>query len=333
MHDHHHGAHHSHGYAHGHGDPRAVSELAGHRHGDDAYRHVSAPGASRALVTALVLVASFSILEFVGGLWSGSLALMADSGHMITDAASLGFSLAANLIAQRPVSARHSYGLARAEVIAAFVNSLVLLGLVIVLVVVGVDRIGHPVAVNGEAVSIIAAGGIALNLLVAWVLSRGQQNLNVRAALLHVMSDLLGSIAALIAGIVVLTTGYTVVDPLLSMLVGGLILRSTIGVLRESTFVLLDSVPAHVDYQDVGKSLAAIPGVVSVHDLHVWSMVPGQGAVSAHLLIERIERWPAILMQARKILHRDHRIDHVTLQPECFARAANHPTIPVQPVS
>lgn len=351
MHDHRHGTRHSHSHAerhvhapgsgnarageragHHHGDTRAVSELAGHRQGDDTYQHVSAPGASRALLIALVLVAGFAVVEFLGGLWSSSLALLADSGHMLTDAASLGFSLAANVIAQRPVSARHSYGLARAEVIAAFVNSLILLGLVIALVVVGVDRIAHPVAVNGEAVSIIAAGGIALNLLVAWVLSRGQQNLNVRAALLHVMSDLLGSIAALIAGVIVLATGYMVVDPLLSMLVGGLILRSTFGVLRESTLVLLDSVPAHVDFQDVGKALAAIPGVVSVHDLHVWSMVPGQGAVSAHLLIERIERWPAILMQARKILHRDHHIDHVTLQPECFARAANHPTIPVRPV-
>lgn len=286
----------------------------------------------RSLLLALSMVAGFALVEFLGGLWSGSLALLADSGHMVTDAASLAFSLVASLIAQRPASARHSYGLARAEVIAAFVNSLVLLGVVVALVVVGIDRIARPVAVNGEAVSLFAGGGIAVNLLVAWVLSRDRENLNIRAALLHVLGDLLGSVAALVAGLVIMYTGYTVVDPLLSMLVGGLILHSTFGVLRESTLVLLDSVPSGVDYQGVGKALASIPGVVSVHDLHVWSMVPGRGAVSAHLLIERIERWPAILMQARQILARDHHIGHVTLQPECFGRGSGHPTIPLRAV-
>jgi cobalt-zinc-cadmium efflux system protein len=204
---------------------------------------------------------------------------------------------------------------------------------VVWLVVIGIDRISHPVAVNGGAVTIIAASGIGVNLLVAWVLSRDRQNLNIRAALLHVLGDLLGSVAALVAGLIIVYTGYSVVDPLLSMLVSGLILHSTFGVLRESTLVLLDSVPTHVDYEGVGKALASIPGVVSVHDLHIWSMVPGQGAVSAHLLIERIDRWPAILMQARQILNRDHGIDHVTLQPECFIRASGHPTIPVRRVS
>ena len=303
--------------------------FGGHSHGDGHYTHSTRPGSSRALLTALVLVALFAVVEFAGGLWSGSLALLADSGHMVTDAASLILSLAANIVAQRPVSARHSYGLARTEVIAAFVNSLALLAVVIWLVVAGVDRISHPVPVNGEAVFIIASGGIVVNLLVAWVLSRGDENLNVRAALLHVVSDLLGSVAALIAGAVILFTGYVVVDPLLSMLVSGLILRSTIGVLRESTLVLLDSVPSGVDYDQVGKALAAIPGVRSVHDLHVWSMVPGQRAASAHLMIDRIERWPAILQQARQLLDRHHGIGHVTLQPECFARAPKAGTIPI----
>jgi len=309
----------------------ADGHYSGHAAGDDKYLHVGRVGASRALGLALAVILAFALVEFAGGLWSGSLALLADAGHMLTDAASLGFSLFANIVAQRPVSARHSYGLARAEVIAAFVNSLALLAVVVWLVVLGVDRIAHPVAVNGEAVSLIAATGIAVNLLVAWVLSRGQQNLNLRAAMLHVLGDLLGSVAALVAGVAIVYTGYNVIDPLLSMLVSGLILRSTFGVLRESTLVLLDSVPAHVDFQSVGQALASIPGVVSVHDLHVWAMVPGQGAVSAHLLIERIDRWPAILMQARRILRHDHGIDHVTLQPECFARATGHATIPVQP--
>jgi cobalt-zinc-cadmium efflux system protein len=278
-------------------------------------------------------VAAFSLVEFLGGLWSGSLALLADAGHMLTDAASLGFSLAAHIISQRPASHRHSYGLARTEVIAAFVNSLALLAVVVWLVIEGIDRVAHPVAVNGRAVFIIGSAGVAVNLLVAWVLSRDRENINIRAALLHVLGDLLGSVAALIAGLIIMYTGYTVVDPLLSMLVSGLILRSTFGVLRESTMVLLDSVPSEVHYPSVGKALASIAGVISVHDLHIWSMVPGQGAVSAHLLIDRIERWPAILREARHLLKRDYDIEHVTLQPECLAHAAVPGAIPIRPAT
>ncbi len=305
-------------------------DFSGHSHGDSQYRHVSRTGAKNPLFIALVLIGSFALVEFLGGLWSGSLALLADSGHMVTDAASLGFSLAAHIVAQRPVSARHSYGLARTEVIAAFVNSLALLGVVVWLLIEGIDRIAHPVPVNGEAVFLIASAGLLVNLVVAWVLSRERENLNIRAALLHVLSDLLGSVAALLAGLIIMFTGYTVVDPLLSMLVSGLILHSVFGVLRESTSVLLDSVPAGVDYQSVGKALASIPGVISVHDLHVWAMVPGQSAVSAHVLIDRIERWPAILHQARQRLKHDYQIDHVTLQPEWFGRGSASTSIPIQ---
>jgi cobalt-zinc-cadmium efflux system protein len=334
---HHHthgGHHHAHGAHHAHGGHSGGHGYTAHQHGDSDYRHSVRPGASRALIWSLVLVSSFALLEFAGGLWSGSLALLADSGHLVTDAASLVFSLIANILGQRPASSRHSFGLARAEVIAAFVNSLILLAVVAVLVIVGIDRIRHPVAVNGQAVSIIAMTGIGTNLLVAWILSRDSGNLNIRAAMLHVLGDLLGSMAALIAGIIVMTTGYTAIDPLLSMLVGGLILRSTFGVLRESTQVLLDGVPADVDFDEVGKALAAIPGVLSVHDLHVWSMVPGQEAVSAHLLIDDIGRWSGILHQARDLLDERFKLTHVTLQPECFHRAAaGQTTIALQPVT
>ena len=258
----------------------------------------------------------YAVVELIGGLWSGSLALVADCGHMVTDAAALLFSLAANKVAQRPVSERHSYGLARTEVIAAFVNSLALLAVVAWLVIEGIERVRHPVPVNGAAVVAIAGIGLSLNLVVAWVLSRHRDNLNMRAALLHVLGDLLGSVAALVAGAVIFFTGYTVVDPLLSMLVSGLILRSTLGVIKESTLVLLDSVPSGVEFQAVGQALARIDGVQSIHDLHVWSMMPGRNAVSAQLLVDRIERWPHILREARGLLARDFGIDHVTLQPE-----------------
>jgi cobalt-zinc-cadmium efflux system protein len=317
----------------GRGGAHAQGGFGGHSHGDGHYAHTARAGASRALIVALVLVAAFALVELVGGFWSGSLALLADAGHMFTDAAALGLSLAAHIVAQRPVSERHSYGLARTEVVAAFVNSLALLAVVVWLVVESVHRIASPVPVNGRAVAVIASGGVVINLLVAWVLSHDHDNLNMRAALLHVISDLFGSVAALVAGVVIIFTGYVVVDPLLSMLVGGLILRSTAGVLRESTLVLLDSVPAGVDYTSVGNALASIPGVKSVHDLHIWAMVPGQRAASAHLMIDRIERWPGILLQARQILNRDHGIGHATLQPECFGKAPQAATIPIHPES
>jgi cobalt-zinc-cadmium efflux system protein len=157
---------------------------------------------------------------------------------------------------------------------------------------------------------------LAVNVLVAWSLSRDRENVNTRAAFVHVLGDLLGSVAAIAAGAIIYFGGPVLVDPLLSMLVGGLILRSTFGVLRETTFVLLDSVPEGVEYGRVGNALAQLPGVVSVHDLHVWSMVPGRAALSAHVLVDDIERWPVILHQARLVLRRDFHIDHITLQPE-----------------
>jgi 3-oxoacid CoA-transferase subunit B len=159
-----------------------------------------------------------------------------------------------------------------------------------------------------------------VNILVAWSLSRDRENVNTRAALIHVMGDLLGSVAAIAAGAIIYFGGPLMVDPLLSMFVGGLILRSTFGVLRETTLVLLDSVPEGVEYGRVGRDAGAGAGRLSVHDLHVWAMVPGKSALSAHVLVDDIERWPVILHQARLILRRDFHIDHITLQPEWLRR-------------
>jgi len=290
--------------------------LGAHGHGDSNYPHQSQAGATRPLAIAVALTLGYALIELLGGLWSGSLALIADAGHMVTDAAALLFALAANLIARRPVSDRHSFGLARVEVIAAFVNALAMLAVVVWILVEAIKRIDAPVPVQGGAVFLIASFGLVINVLVAWALSRDRENLNTRAALVHVMGDVLGSIAAIAAGLIIYFGGPWIVDPLLSMLVAGLILRSTLGVLRESTAVLLDGVPEGVSYSAVGRALAAVPGIVSVHDLHVWTMVPGRAAVSAHVLVQDIERWPVILHLARTVLAREFRIDHITLQPE-----------------
>jgi cobalt-zinc-cadmium efflux system protein len=178
---------------------------------------------------------------------------------------------------------------------------------------------------------VIAAIGLAINILVAWTLSKDRDNVNTRAAFIHVLGDLLGSVAAITAGLIIYFGGPSMVDPLLSMFVAALILRSTMGVLKETVLVLMDSVPAGVDYQTVGKALACIPGVRSVHDLHIWSMVPGRGALSAHVLVEDIAQWPVVLRAARGMLQKDFGIDHVTLQPEWLQAAPAGRRIDIRP--
>jgi len=208
-----------------------------------------------------------------------------------------------------------------------------MLGVVAWIFYEAIDRLTSPVPVKGLGVFVIAGVGLLINVAVAWALSRDRENVNTRAALIHVMGDLLGSIAAIVAGLVIYFGGPLVADPLLSMFVAALILRSTFGVLRETTLVLLDSVPHGVDYKKVGLSLAQVPGIVSVHDLHVWSMVPGRSALSAHVLVDDIERWPVILHQVRYLMRRDFGIDHITLQPEWLRRDEQvRVRVPVSPV-
>jgi cobalt-zinc-cadmium efflux system protein len=304
-----------------------------HEHGDSAYTHQSRPHGTRPLAIAVSLTLGYALIELVGGLWSGSLALLADAGHMATDSAALLFALAANIIARRPVSDRHSFGLARVEVIAAFVNALAMLGVVAWIFYEAIDRLTNPVPVKGLGVFVIAGIGLLINVAVASALSRDRENVNTRAALIHVIGDLLGSVAAIVAGLVIYFGGPLMADPLLSMFVAALILRSTFAVLRETTHVLLDSVPAGVDYRKVGLSLAQVPGIVSVHDLHVWAMVPGRGALSAHVLVDDIERWPVILHQVRHLMKRDFGIDHITLQPEWLRRDVTAAKVTVKPVA
>ncbi len=294
--------------------------LNAHHRGDSSYTHRARAAGGRTLTVAVGLTVGFAGVELVAGLWSGSLALLADAGHMVTDSAALLFALIANIIARRPISERHSFGLARVEVIAAFVNALFMVAVVLWIAIEAVNRINAPVPVHGLAVAGVGTAGLLVNLLVAWTLSRERDNVNIRSAFVHVLGDLLGSVAAIMAGVIIYFGGPLIADPVLSLLVAALIVRSTYAVLKETTFVLLDSVPTDVDYGSVGATLAKLPGIVSVHDLHVWSMVPGKSALSAHVLVDDIERWPVILHQARLVLNRDFHIDHITLQPEWVRR-------------
>jgi cobalt-zinc-cadmium efflux system protein len=278
----------------------------------------------------LLVTLAFALVEALGGWWAGSLALLGDAGHMVTDSTALGLAALADWVARRPPSERHSYGLGRAEVIAALVNAVAMLALVGGITVAAIQRLRQPAPVAGGAVITLALLGLVVNLLVAWMLSRGEQTLNARAAMLHVLGDLAGSLAALLAGLIITFTGWTAADPLLSLLICVLILYSTMRLLREALHVLMEGVPLHLDMGEVGSALAAVQGVASVHDLHIWTLSSGRVALSAHIVLRDMAGWPPLLTQLRKLLHDRYQIAHVTLQPEPIAEQV-HPLTALAP--
>ncbi len=292
------------------------THLHAHLDGDAQHAHFNEHRSQSALAVALAMTLGFAVVEVVAGFMANSLALISDAGHMVTDAAALGLALMAQLIAKRRPSARYSFGFGRAEALAAFVNGLAMLLVVGWIVFEAVQRFSAPVPVQGRMVLIVAAIGLAVNVLVAWSLSRDKDSMNARAALVHVLGDLLGSVAALIAGGVIMATGWMQIDPILSLLVSLLILKSTVGVLRESFHHLMEGVPDSADYAQIGADLAEVPGVLSVHDLHVWEMSPGQPALIGHLEINDLQEWPQILNNVKAMLLAKHKIDHITLQAE-----------------
>lgn len=306
---------HDHGHPHSHDQPEHHHAAHDHGHGHAAHHHHD-HSASRFLPLALALTLGFAAVEAVAGWWSGSLALLGDAGHMLTDAMSLGLAAIAARVALRAPSARHSYGLRRVEALAALVNALFMLAVVGGLVWHAVERLLEPREVAGEAVIAVALGGMLLNIAVAWLLTRGEGDLNTRGALLHVMGDLLGSVAALVSGIVILGTGWTPIDPLLTMLICGLILFSTLSLLRQVLNTLLEGVPDGLSLPEVGRAMAAAEGVRSVHDLHIWSLDSRRAALSAHVVMDDAARWPAVLAALRALLADRFGIEHVTLQPE-----------------
>jgi cobalt-zinc-cadmium efflux system protein len=295
---HHHGSHHHH---HDPGEPLSVTwGLRG----------------SRAMGVALLLTVAYAVIELLSGLWFGSLALVSDAGHMFSDAVALGLAWFAAWLSHRPAGLRHSFGLARAEVIAGFVNGLSMLLIVVLIAAEAVHRLLAPTPVAGLGVFVVALLGLVLNLAVAFVISRSERNLNTRAALLHVISDVLGSVVAMVAGAVIYFTGWTPIDPILSLVIALLILASTVHLVREALHVLMEGVPAAIRLEEVGRSLAHLAGVSSVHDLHIWNISSGRVALSAHLELTTLEDWPRLLSEARALLQDRFAIEHVTLQPE-----------------
>ena len=298
--------------------------LHAHKQGDAKHAHSKEVSNQNLLLIALVLTLGFSGVEGAAAYFANSLALISDAGHMVTDAAALGLALLAQIISRRPPSPKHSFGFGRAEALAAFVNSIAMLALVAWITVEAISRFYDPHKVDGFTVTIVAAIGLLMNIVVAWVLSRDKKSVNTRAALVHVMGDLLGSIAALIAGIVIQLTGWMPIDAILSILVSLLILKSTISILKESYHFLMEGVPLHIDYLQVGQDLKKVPGVLAVHDLHVWEMTPSFPALIGHIEIERMAEWPEIMARINTMLLSEHGIDHVTLQPEVPGMADEH---------
>jgi len=247
---------------------------------------------------------------------TGSLALLGDAAHMLSDSLALGLAALAARLASRPPSDRHSYGLGRVEALAALGNAVLMLVIVVGIGWEAAQRLMQPQAIEAGAASVVAIIGLFVNIAAAWLLSRGEQNLNMRAALLHVVGDLLGSVAAIVALLIVRFTGWTAADPLLSLLIGGLILASTVSVLKDTLHQLLDGVPRGLSLQNIGTHLAALPGVGSVHDLHIWGLGYGRVALSAHLVMRDPAHWASTLVAARYLLQHEFAIEHVTLQPE-----------------
>ncbi|WP_303907385.1 cation diffusion facilitator family transporter [Thiohalomonas denitrificans] len=286
--------------------------MPGHEHDHAHY----GPGAGGRLTAALGLTLSFAFVEALGGWISGSLALLGDAGHMLSDSFALGLAALAAWAIRQPPSFRHSYGFGRMEVVAALVNALLMLGVVGGIGWAAIQRFQAPAEVQGGTVMLIAAVGLAINLLVAWILGHGEQNLNIRGALLHVMSDLLGSVAALTSGAVIVFTGWTPIDPILALLVCLLILISTVRLLRDSLHVVLEGVPFGIELPQVGRAMAKIDHVQSVHDLHIWTLSSGSIALSAHVVLDGLQHWESALEQLNGLLREEFGIDHTTIQPE-----------------
>ena len=274
----------------------------------------------RALATVLILVAAYTVVELVGGLATGSLALLADAGHMFGDTAAIGLALFASWLAGRPATAQRSFGLRRAEILAALANGAALVAIAIWIFVEAYDRFSDPPEVAGGWVLAVAAVGLAVNGLAAWLLGRdADESLNVRAAYRHVLADLAGSVGVIVAATVILLTGWRYADPIAGVAIGLLVLASSWTILRDSVSILLESTPAGMDAREVGRRMADAEGVVEVHDLHIWTITSGFPALSAHVLVRGGDDCHARRRQLEAMLAEEFGLQHTTLQVEHVA--------------
>src|SRR5262245_27730211 len=289
-------------------DRATVMSEHGHDHG---YRTQS----RRALGIVLGLTAAYTLCEIVGGWLTGSLALLADAGHMLGDSAALALALVAAWLAGRPATPERSFGYRRAEILAALVNGVALAVIAIWVFIEAVRRLNNPKDILGGWMLVVALIGLVVNAFAAAILARaGRDNLNVQAALRHVFADLAGSVGVAVAALIVLTTGWDQADPVASMAIGVLILASSWSIVRDSVSILLEATPAGIDADDVGRRMASVEGVVEVHDLHIWTITSGFPTLSAHVLVRRGDDCHQRRREMERMLAREFGLEHTTLQ-------------------
>ena len=307
--------HPSHAHGHDHGADRSESD---HGHADHRHAHHHHGANERSVGLAAVLTGGFMFAEIVGGVLAGSLALLADAGHMLTDFASLSLAWFAFRLTRRPADWRRTYGFDRFAVLVAFVNGIALFAIAAWIGVEAWRRLENPVEVHGAPMFWVAATGLAVNVIVFFILRGGDKdNLNIRAAVLHVVGDLLGSVAAVVASIVILTTGWMPIDPLLSLVVGLIVLRSAWHVVAESGHILLEGSPAGFDSRAIGDDLReALPYVLDVHHVHAWSISQERPMVTLHACVTENTDATVAVREIKRRLAKDFRITHATIEIE-----------------
>ena len=281
------------------------------------HHHVERARSRRALTVVLVLTAAYAVAEVVAGFLTGSLALLADAGHMLGDTAALGLALGAAWLASRPATPERSFGFQRAEILAALLNGVALVAIAIWVFIAAIGRLDDPPEILSGWMLVAALLGLAVNLAAAGILARASdESLNVQAALRHVLADIASSVGVALAAVVILATGWRQADALAGMGIALLILLSSWGILRDSVRILLEASPAGIDAREVGRRMAAADGVVEVHDLHIWTITSGFPALSAHVLVSRGDDCHARRLELEQMLGREFGLEHTTLQVE-----------------
>ncbi|MDF2934839.1 MAG: zinc transporter ZitB [Paenibacillaceae bacterium] len=309
--DHEHGHTDSHGHHHGHNH--------NHSHG---HHHFDANGNKKGLAWALIITFSIMLLEFFGGLATNSLALLSDSGHMLSDSSSLVLSLVAVWFAAKPASSKRTYGYFRFEILAALLNGVTLFIIAGVIIWEAVGRFANPPEVSSGSMMLIAFIGLFANLLSAYFLmSKGdvKNNINLKSAYLHVLGDALGSVGAIAAGLIMKLFGWYVADPIISVLVAVLILRGAWGIVTHTVHVLMEGTPSGINETEVRQALESLEGVADVHDLHIWTITSGLDSLSCHILMKDGSDCQAVLQQAIRTVSDTFRISHSTIQVESSA--------------
>jgi cobalt-zinc-cadmium efflux system protein len=285
---------------------------------------------ARMLTYALAITAAFALVELVGGLLSGSLALLSDAGHMFTDVLALGLSLGASLVAGRQATERHTFGFLRAEILVALVNGIALVGISLLVIHEALGRLSNPTTVDADLMLVVALIGMGANVLGMFLLHRGsKENLNVRGAFLHMMGDLLSSFGVIAAALLIRFFGWQQADALIGIAIAAVIMFGAYRLISQSVSILLEAVPKHIELREVEEAMTSVEGVIMVHDLHVWTLSSGVYALSGHVVVEdrQVSACSPVLRQIERMLEERFHIGHATLQIETEACPANGCTI------